>query len=210
MRRTLYATAAAASLALAGVMPAMAGPVAAGSLYEVSSAVAQNATPGNVPAGPADVTFTAPSSPLSFNPTDSSAIYTIGDWLVTGGATILTGAGHLGDTLDNTLINFTGTVSVTNGQTFSIGHDDGVTLIIGGVTVINQPGATGYVVSSATYTGATGNQPFQLVYAECCGAPGALLVDLPFVSPVPEPASLAVLGAGLLGLGLVRRKAVRG
>lgn len=104
MRRVLYGTAAAAVVAIMGAMPAVAGPVAVGSLYEVSSGVAQDATPGNVPAGPADVTFTAPSNPLSFNPTDSSAIYTIGDWLATGGATILTGAGHLGDTLDNTLI----------------------------------------------------------------------------------------------------------
>ncbi len=139
MKRVLLATTAAAAVAVAGLLPAAAAPTAFGSLYEVSSAIANSATVANVPTGPADVTFTAPSSPLSFNPTNSSSIYMIGSWLGSGGATILTGGGHAGNSMDNTLINFTGTVSVTTGEKFSAGHDDGVTLVIGGTTVINSP-----------------------------------------------------------------------
>jgi len=205
MRRVLLASTAAAAVAVAGLLPAAAAPTAFGSVYEVTSAVANSATPGNVPAGPADVTFTAPSNPLSFN-SNGSADYTIGSFLSTGNATILSGAGHLGDTVDGTLFNFTGSVSVTNLEKFTAGHDDGMTLVIGGVTVISAPGPTSFTITTSTYTGPTGNEPFQLVYGECCGPPGVLNVDLPLVSPVPEPAPLAVLGAGLLGLGFLRRR----
>ncbi len=205
MKRVLLASTAAAAVAVAGLLPAAAVPTALGSIYEVGTVVAQNASPGSIPAGPADVTFTAPSNPLSFN-SNGSADYTIGSFLATGGATILTGGGHAGDSLNGTLFNFTGTVSVTTGETFQAGHDDGMTLIIGGTTVISDPGPTSFTLTTSTYTGPTGNEPFQLVYGETFGAPAVLSVDLPFVSTIPEPASFAVLGAGLLGLGLLRRR----
>jgi hypothetical protein len=57
------------------------------------------------------------------------------------------------DQIANTIFNFTGTVSATSGQTFTAGHDDGPTLIIDGITVINAPGATAYAVTTETYTG---------------------------------------------------------
>jgi len=58
-----------------------------------------------------------------------------------------------------TLIQLLGTVSVTSGQSFSVAHDDGLTLIIGGLTVINAPEPTAPTTTSATYTGPAGNQP---------------------------------------------------
>jgi hypothetical protein len=87
-------------------------------------------------------------------------------------------------------------VSVTNGQTFTATHDDGLTLIIGGITVIDEVDPTSAVTQTFTYTGPTGDQPFQLVYGECCGPPGVLQISLPLTSPVPGP----VVGAGLPGL----------
>jgi len=33
-------------------------------------------------------------------------------------------------------------VTMANGETFTVGHDDGLTLIINGVTVVNAPGPT--------------------------------------------------------------------
>ncbi len=113
-----------------------------GSIWENDPTGAGDATPANVPGTTPDVTFTT-STPINFA---SGGAYTIGEFLSSGsGSNILTGAGELGNTLDNTLFNFTGTVSVTNGETFTAGHDDGLTLIIGSDTVINEPGPTGFV-----------------------------------------------------------------
>lgn len=173
--------------------------VVTGSIYENQAAASANATPANVPGGPADVTFTAPS-PLSFT---SGGAYTIGEFLTSGGASVLTGGAKLGDTLQNTLFNFTGTVSVTNGQTFTAGHDDGLTLVIGGLTVINAPLKTSFVNTTQTYTGPTGTFAFQLVYGECCGAPAELAISLPLTSAVPEPSTWAMMILGFVGVGFV-------
>jgi hypothetical protein len=162
---------------------------------------ASDATPANVPITTPDVTFTT-VSPIHFT---SGSLYTVGEFLSSGsGSTILTGGSHSGDSLDNSLFNFTGTVSVTNGETFTAGHDDGLTLVIGGTTVISAPFGTSFVLTTSTYTGPTGNEPFQLVYGECCGPPGELELNLPLTSNVPEPATWAMmlLGVGMAGAGL--------
>ncbi len=125
---------AAASIVIAA--PAQAANTVTGSIWENQAAASQNAIPGNVPGTPADVTF-ATVAPINFA---SGGLYTIGEFLGSGnGSTILTGSSHLGDSLVNTIFDFKGTVSVTNGQQFTAGHDDGLTLTIGGQTVINAP-----------------------------------------------------------------------
>jgi hypothetical protein len=166
-----------------------------GSIWENDSAGANAATPGNVPVTTPNVTFSLPNGGINFQ---SGSLYTIGEFLSSGGATVLTGSGELGHTLGNTIFNFTGTVSVTNGETFTAGHDDGLTLIIGGVTVINAPGPTGFANTTETYTGPSGNQPFQLVYGECCGAPADLEIQGLVLNSLAVPGPIA--GAGLPGL----------
>jgi hypothetical protein len=199
---------AAALLTVVSVAGSAYANVATGAIWENDSTGAGDATPANVPGTTPDVTFSV-TTPIDFT---SGNLYTIGEFLSSGGATILTGAGELGNTLDNTIFNFTGNVSVTNGQTFTVGHDDGLTLVIGGLNVISEPFPTSFVVTTETYTGPTGTLPFQLVYGECCGAPADLSISLPLSGGTPEPSTWVMMVLGFAGLGFAgyrtSRKAV--
>ena len=177
-----------------------------GSIWENQPGPAGNATPANVPATAPQVTFDIPGTTINFQ--SGVGGYTVVGFLSSGGATITSGASHAGDDLNNTIFNFTGTVTVTNGETFSAGHDDGLTFTIGSNTVINTPGPTGFTVTTETYTGPSGNFPFQLVYGECCGSPADLEISgLALVSPsVPEPSTVVPMSIVLLVLGFVLRK----
>jgi hypothetical protein len=204
MRRILFSTIAATSLLMAATT-ADANTIT-GSIYE-NAPGAGDATPANVPAGPADVTFSV-STPINF---DSGALYNIGEFLASGGATVLTGFDQLANTLDNTLFNFTGSVSVTDGQTFTVGHDDGITLVIGGVHVLDLPGGHSPGDDTATYHGPTGTFDFQLVYGEAFGAPAQLHIDLPLMTAaVPEPSTWAMMILGFCGLGFLAYRKQQG
>jgi hypothetical protein len=174
----------------------------------VSDAVAQNAIPANVPGTTPDVEFDV-NSPLNF--TTPGSVQT---FLNSGGAfnIVENTPGTLASTLSNgvisSIISFTGFVTVTNGEQFSVTHDDGLTLIIGGLNLGFNPGPTAPVTTIATYTGPSGTFPFQLVYGECCAGSAVLQVDLPFSNTptVPEPATLALVGAALAAMGWARRR----
>ena len=184
--------------------------IASGSLWHVPEAISQNAIPANVPATAPDVTFDV-FSPFNFAATSA----TVQTWLNSSSAFNIVEhtSGALASLMDNgaygTLLEFTGDVSVVNGQKFTVTHDDGLTLVIGGVDLGFNAGPTPPTTTIATYTGPTGTFPFQLVYGECCGGPAVLQVDLPFqsVSRAPDGGSTLVLaGLGSLALlGLSRR-----
>lgn len=215
MKKILLAVVVAAGLA----SPTMSQATVLGSAY-LNNSAASDAVIGFSHGAP-DATFTVPSptnpactgafagDTLCFNSGyfGGGGSYTLGGFLSSGGATVLTGTGNLGADLDNAVFEFTGTVSVTTGETFQAGHDDGLQLMIGSDLVIDAPFGTSFETTPATYTGPTGTFAFDLVYGECCGAPAALGISLPLVTPnVPEPASLAILGASIFGLGAVRRR----
>ena len=193
MRKLLIGTA----LALLSFSSVASANTVAGSIWENQAGPSANATPGNVPGSAPNVTFTV-NSPFTFT---SGPLYTIGEFLSSGGASVVTGAGELGHTLFDTLFNFTGQVSVTHGQTFTVTHDDGLTLVIDGNTVINAPLPHSPITEDFTYNGPTGTFNFQLVYGECCGAPAELQISLPLQSAVPEPSTWAMMIIGFAGLG---------
>ena len=143
---------------------AHAAPIVSGSVWLVAPGAASDATPANVPATPPDVTFRAPSDPLSFDSRGNPATdYNLLNFLLTGGAFNIVEhtPGALMNTTNNHLYEFVGQVTVTNGQNFGVLHDDGLTLIIGGLLVIDVPGPTPPILTNATYTGPTGTFDFQ-------------------------------------------------
>jgi hypothetical protein len=175
-----------------------------------------------------DVTFSAPSTPLSFssygagnipvvNPggnfSNQNADYTIGSFLGTGAATSVTYHNSVtsATTMDDTLFYVTGSVTVTNGQSFIVEHDDGVELQIGStiVTPVAAEGPTAADDTSYTWSGLTGTYSFELVYAEVTGAPAVLYTNLPLISPPTVPdggMTVALLGMSVGGLAFLRRK----
>lgn len=159
-----------------------------------------NILPTITPSG----TFT--TNQINFNSNTTS--YTIGPWL--NNPSDLNPSSLSTDGMDNTIFEFTGETYLNAGaNSLVVGHDDGAVLWFGSNEVVNAPFATSFDSTPFTYTASSaGYVPFTLWYGECCGAPAILEFTVNGAPPssTPEPASLLLLGTGLLGAGLVSKK----
>src|SRR5262249_39543132 len=100
-----------------------------------------------------------------------------------------------------TLIKFTFTLD--EAITGTITHDDGISIFAAGDTttaLVDSSGPTNPV--GTPYSLAAGT--YDLWYVQANGLPAQLIFDV--AGTVPEPATLALVGAALLGLGVAARR----
>lgn len=197
-------------LALAGLasFPAANAAAIQATMWSVPAATANNVpTLGNTPGAGATELGTFTASELMFS---GDSNYSLGGFLNSFGAAsniVFMNGATANSSLTDVLFEFTGTATFTNGQVFTVLHDDGINLYVNGDLVLGQPNATSPTSTPFTYNGATGVFGFDFIYAN--GPPTqadfqtSLVTSTTVVSGTPEPSAILLWGVGLAVLAFV-------
>ena len=162
----------------------------------------------NIPSGTPNLTGTFTVDPLDLS-VFTGGNNSINAFLTSNGSTYTPITGDFSDTNQNTFWEITGVVTVTHDELFSVTHDDGASLYIDSEKIFQSGAPTVAKMSSGTFTGASGNYDFTLIYGQCCGLPAVLQTDLPFTplaATTPLPATLPLLATGLGFFGFLSRR----
>jgi hypothetical protein len=176
---------------------------------------------------PANMSSTLPSAQFTaatINFDSNTTGYTVGQFL--NSPTFTNEQNGFDPTVnaDNIEVQLVGTFFLAAGaNTFSVEHDDGLSLTInagastidastGNVNVFSDTGPSSAVLTHFMVdAGVAGNYTFTLDYAECCGAPAVL--ELSVLSgrsaSAPEPGAVILLGTAgalLLSKPLLRKR----
>lgn len=174
-----------------------------GTVWEDATAQSMNPALG-APAAAATSTFTVSQINFDSQPYGSATYNQFLNnpvWTGTniGSNQIDTSPGH------GTFFQFTGYLSMVSGQNFTILHDDGFYLKIGNA-VYDYSAPVSPTLATMSWAGATGIYAFTLNYGAYNGYPEVLFARGLEFTQAPEPASMLLLGLGLVGLAGFRKR----